>query len=159
MRRGDEGPARLVRAFVLTLALACGWSGHAFAAQATAAIASAHPLATAAGHTIFERGGNAFDAAVAVAAALAVVEPYSSGLGGGGFFLLHRESDRHQVMVDARETAPAAAAHDHHCDADGRPWPTATKRGRTAGAIRGLPACRPHRSSTYGRPPLTLPLT
>ena len=147
-----------MRAFVLTLVLACGWSGHASAAQATAAIASAHPLATAAGHTILERGGNAFDAAVAVAAALAVVEPYSSGLGGGGFFLLHRESDRHQVMVDARETAPAAAAHDHYFDAEGRPRPAATTRGGTAVAIPGLPAGLAHVASRYGRLPLTATL-
>ena len=54
------------------------------------AIASAHPLATQAGYLILEQGGNAFDAAIAVSAVLSVVEPYSSGLGGGAFFLLHR---------------------------------------------------------------------
>src|SRR5688572_2475159 len=155
MRRRDEGPARLVRAFVLTLVLACGWSGHASAAQATAAIASAHPLATAAGHTIFERGGNAFDAAVAVAAALAVVEPYSSGLGGGGFFLLHRESDGRQIMVDARETAPAGILPEHYVDANGRPVPRATVRGGTAVGIPGLPAGLVHVAQTYGTLPLT----
>ncbi len=63
------------------------------------AVASAHPLATEAGLNILEQGGNAFDAAVAVAAALAVVEPYSAGMGGGGFWLLHREQDGLKTFV------------------------------------------------------------
>ena len=69
------------------------------------AVASAHPLATQAGLDVLNGGGNAFDAAVAVSAVLAVVEPYSSGMGGGGFWLLHRASDGRQVMLDGRERA------------------------------------------------------
>src|SRR5690348_15127334 len=71
-----------------------------------AAIASAHKLATQAGFEVLAEGGNAFDAAIAVASTLSVVEPQSSGIGGGGFFLLHRASDGRNVMLDARETAP-----------------------------------------------------
>ena len=76
-------------------------------------IATAHPAATQAGHEIIAAGGNAFDAAVTVSAVLAVVEPYSSGIGGGGFWLLHRARDGEQVMIDGRETAPGRAQRDH----------------------------------------------
>ena len=105
-----------------------------------AAIASAHPLATAAGREVMEAGGNAFDAAIAVAAALAVVEPYSSGIGGGGFFLLHRASDGKDVMLDARETAPGAATRDIYLDANGEVIPGLSLDGARAAAIPGLPA-------------------
>ena len=74
------------------------------------AVASASPLATAAGHEILAKGGNAFDAAVAITAALAVVYPTGSGLAGGGFYLLHRASDGRDVMIDAREKALALAS-------------------------------------------------
>ena len=77
----------------------------------TGAIASAHPLATRAGLNILNSGGNAFDAAVAVASSLAVVEPYSSGIGGGGFFLVF-DNKKSYVFLDARETAPGAAFPD-----------------------------------------------
>ena len=134
------------------LLLACG--ARAGAAQQTAAIASAHPLATEAGRSTLEHGGNAFDAAVAVAAALAVVEPYSSGLGGGGFFLLHRAADQMQVMVDARETAPGGVTQAQYFDAAGEPIRGATVRGGTAAAIPGLPAGIVHVAQRYGRLPL-----
>lgn len=123
-----------------------------------AAVASAHPLATAAGEAVLAQGGNAFDAAVAVAAALAVVEPYSSGLGGGGFFLLHRAADKHQMMIDARETAPSGILPRHFFDAAGNPLPGATTRGGTAAAIPGLPAGLEHLTKRYGRLPLATTL-
>ena len=73
------------------------------------AVASAHPLATEAGLMILQEGGNAFDAAVAISAMLAVVEPYHTGLGGGGFWLLHDAKTNEDIFVDARESAPQAA--------------------------------------------------
>jgi gamma-glutamyltranspeptidase/glutathione hydrolase len=162
-RRRDDQPF-VVRAFslgaqlVFTVALLVA-SAPAIAAQSTAAIASAHPLATAAGRAILERDGNAFDAAVAVAATLGVVEPYSSGLGGGGFFLLHLASDRHEVMIDAREVAPAAVHESQYIDPDGRPIRGATVRGGTAVAVPGLPAGLAHIAQRYGRLPLAVTLT
>ncbi len=117
-------------------------------------IASAHPLASEAGRQVLAAGGNAFDAAIAVAAALAVVEPYSSGIGGGGFFLLHRAHDGYQVMVDARETAPAAADARMYVDASGRAVPRASLDGARSSAIPGLPAGIAHLSRQYGRLPL-----
>jgi len=119
-----------------------------------AAIASAAPLATAAGAEILEEGGNAFDAAVAIAAALAVVEPYSSGLGGGGFWLLHRASDGFETMVDARERAPLAASADMYLDKDGNIVPRLSLDGPLAAAIPGTPAALVHIARAYGRLPL-----
>ena len=105
-----------------------------------AAIASAHPLATQAGLEIIERGGNAFDAAVAVSAALSVVEQFSSGLGGGGFWLLHRAEDRFEVVVDGREVAPAAATVDMYLDGDGNVVPGRSREGPLAAGIPGTVA-------------------
>ena len=123
-------------------------------APGRAAIASAHPLATEAGFEILARGGNAFDAAVAVSAALAVVEPNGSGPGGGGFYLLHRASDGRQVVVDAREVAPAAATPDMFLDADGNPVEGLSTRHAKGAAIPGAPAGWQRLADTYGRLPL-----
>lgn len=119
-----------------------------------AAIASAHPLATQAGMDILAAGGNAFDAAVAVGAALAVVEPSRSGLGGGGFWLLHRVTDGREVVVDGRETAPLAAQRDMYLDANGDVVPGRSVDGALAAAIPGMPAALVHIARHYGRLPL-----
>ena len=114
------------------------------------AIASAHPLASEAGQQMLARGGNAFDAAIAVAAALAVVEPTSSGIGGGGFFLLHRSADGLDTMVDAREKAPGAASRDMYLDAQGNPIEHASTAGPLAAAIPGEPAAFVYLARRYG---------
>ena len=119
-----------------------------------AAVASAHPAATAAGRAILEAGGNAFDAAVAVAAALAVVEPYSSGIGGGAFFLVHRAADGKTVMIDARERAPGAATPDMYLDETGEFVRGRALNGPLAAGIPGTPAGLVHLAKNYGRLPL-----
>ncbi|MFP5384100.1 MAG: gamma-glutamyltransferase [Gammaproteobacteria bacterium] len=121
---------------------------------AKAAIASAHPLATAAGFEVLEAGGNAFDAAVAVAAALAVVEPYGSGLGGGGFFLLHDVRRGVDVFVDAREMAPLASIPEMYQNARGEVVPDWALNGPLAAAIPGVPAALVHLAAKYGQLPL-----
>lgn len=140
----------VTRCLVLLLLPSLLWA----AKPPQAAIASAHPLATEAGFEILDQGGNAFDAAVAVAAVLAVVEPYSAGMGGGGFWLLHQAGSGSNVMVDAREMAPGAATRDMYLDAAGnvmREWSTI---GPAAAAIPGQPAAFVHLAERYGRLPL-----
>ena len=104
----DRRGGRMMRALWLSLLWVFALGAAADERPGKAAIASAHYLATEAGHEVLAAGGNAFDAAIAVSAALAVVEQTSSGIGGGGFWLLHRAEDGFEVMVDGREQAPAA---------------------------------------------------
>lgn len=143
---------------LLVVALQFALPGRAAEVPGRSAIASAHPLATAAGMDILARGGNAFDAAVAVSAALAVVEPNGSGMGGGGFYLLHRASDGRQVVVDAREVAPAAATRDMYLDAAGHPVEGLSTRHAKAAGIPGEPAGWAHLAANYGRLPLAVSL-
>jgi gamma-glutamyltranspeptidase/glutathione hydrolase len=119
-----------------------------------AAIASAHGLATDAGLEIIREGGNAFDAAVAVSATLSVVEPISSGLGGGGLWLLHDAKSGRDVFVDGRETAPAAATPERFLDKDGKLDSNRAQSGPWSAGIPGLPAMLVHVAETYGTLPL-----
>ena len=84
-------------------------------------LAAAHPLAVEAGYATLRRGGAALDAAVAVQMVLNLVEPQSSGIGGGAFILHYSAKDSALAAYDGRETAPAAARGDRFIGADGRP--------------------------------------
>jgi gamma-glutamyltranspeptidase/glutathione hydrolase len=120
-----------------------------------AGIASAYPLASAAGKEILAKGGNAFDAAVAVAAALNVVEPCCSGLGGGGFFLLRRASDGLETMIDLREMAPGASTRDMYLDKDGNPVASLSRDTALAAGIPGEPAGLVYMAKKFGKLPLS----
>ncbi|MEO8016376.1 MAG: gamma-glutamyltransferase [Pseudomonadota bacterium] len=120
------------------------------------AIASAYPLASDAGKQILAKGGNAFDAAVAVAAALSVVEPCCSGLGGGGFFLLRRASDGLETMIDLREMAPGAATRDMFLDKDGNAVASLSRDSALAAGIPGEPAGLVYMAKKFGKLPLSV---
>lgn len=149
----------LIPIISLLFVISCSWSGvdqlgtdkHSADKRQPAAIATAHPLATEAGEKILAQGGNAFDAAVAISAALAVVEPYSSGIGGGGFWLLHREADGFQTMLDGRETAPLNAHRDMYLDAEGKVIAGASMDGPLAAGIPGVAAALEQLSTEYGK--------
>lgn len=92
---------------------------------AHAMVAAANPLAVAAGVAVLKAGGSAVDAAVAVQAVLGLVEPQSSGLGGGAFLLYYDAATRRVTAYDGRETAPAGASPTQFLGDDGRPVPFA----------------------------------
>lgn len=108
-------------------------------------VVAAEPQAAAAGKAILDAGGNAFDAAAATALAIGVVEPESSGIGGGGFFLLYIAKQKRYVMIDARETSPRLAGH-------GEIYQTQSSiDGPQAAGVPGLLAGIDRLISRYGR--------
>ncbi|MCC5599938.1 gamma-glutamyltransferase [Nostoc favosum] len=84
-------------------------------------VVAANPLASAAGRDVLRRGGSAIDAAIAVQMVLTLVEPQSSGIGGGAFLVYYDAKTKKLVTYDGRETAPAAAKPDRFLDANGKP--------------------------------------
>ncbi|MFI4959122.1 MAG: gamma-glutamyltransferase [Lysobacterales bacterium] len=119
-----------------------------------AAIASANFIATNAGLEVLAKGGNAFDAAVAVASTLSVVEPESSGMGGGFMAVLHRAKDGQDIFVDAREAAPAAVNPKDYLNPDGSPNRDTALKGPLSAGIPGEPAGLVLLAKRYGRLPL-----
>ena len=127
-----------------TWLVVAGWIAVSGAARAAspapvvgerAVVATAHPLATEVGRQILADGGNAVDAAVAVSFALSVVEPWSSGLGGGAFAVVNLDGTTH--TLDMREVAPAAATRDMFLK-DGEFVPSESTQTARAAAIPGL---------------------
>jgi gamma-glutamyltranspeptidase / glutathione hydrolase len=107
------------------------------ATSSQAMVSSAHPDATAAGLEILQAGGNAVDAAIATTLAISVVEPFSAGIGGGGFALVHNAKTGSLRALDFRERAPLAASRDMFLDGQKKPIPRASTIGHKAVAVPG----------------------
>jgi len=122
------------------------------ARSSTGMIVADEPMAAQAGLEILSRGGNAIDAAVAVAFALAVTHPQAGNLGGGGFMLI-RKANGETVFIDYREVAPAAARPDMYLDSEGKRIPGASTEGWRAAAVPGTVAGLEFALKNYGTQP------
>jgi gamma-glutamyltranspeptidase/glutathione hydrolase len=116
-------------------------------------VVSAQPIASRVGVEVLKAGGNAVDAAVATALALAVVHPQAGNLGGGGFLLYYRSRDSLSTLIDFRETAPARAHRDLFLDARGEADTLRAREGHLAAGVPGSPAGLYLAWSKYGRQP------
>ncbi|QTZ90378.1 gamma-glutamyltransferase [Streptomyces auratus] len=156
VRRAAVAAASAAALSLSLLATSCSAGGTASAAEATppapakkavatgsgGAVSSVNPYASRAGLEVLRKGGNAVDAAVATAAALGVVEPYSAGVGGGGYLVFYDAKAKKVRTLDGRETAPAAMRADSFLDPKtGKPLPTedAINSGLSVG-VPGTPA-------------------
>ena len=119
-----------------------------------AMVATANPYASDAGLNILKKGGSAIDAAIAVQLVLTLVEPQSSGIGGGAFLLHWDKKAQKLTTFDGRETAPAAATTDMFLDENGRamPWIKAVVGGHAVG-VPGVLASLKKAHVKYGKLP------
>src|SRR5579862_1015095 len=115
-------------------------------------VVSAHRLASQAGLEVLRHGGNAIDAAVATAYALAVTFPEAGNLGGGGFMLI-RMADGRRTFIDFREMAPAAATRTMFLDASGKPVAERSTRGYLSAGVPGTVAGLEYARAKYGTRP------
>ncbi|MBW4563192.1 MAG: gamma-glutamyltransferase [Mojavia pulchra JT2-VF2] len=116
-------------------------------------VVSAHPLASEAGISMLVKGGNAVDAAVATTFAISVVEPFSAGIGGGGFLLMHSQKTGEMKALDFRERAPLKATRNIYLDAQGKVRPNASVNGYLAVATPGTVAGMYEVHRRYGKLP------
>ncbi|QBG34762.1 gamma-glutamyltransferase [Litorilituus sediminis] len=117
-------------------------------------VASANPYASQAGFAMLEAGGSAVDAAIAVQLVLTLVEPQSSGIGGGAFMLHWHNGEKKLTTFDGRETAPKSAMSDLFLQANGKPlsWRDAVVGGRSVG-VPGLLASLKQAHEQFGKLP------
>lgn len=125
---------RLVVATLLSMLASEAFAGSTIVAS-RAALSTATPFSTSIGLSVLKRGGNAIDAAVAVAFTLAVVHPQAGNLGGGGFLLYYDVESKGVWALDFRETAPAASKRSMYLQADG----TSSAASRTGALAVGVP--------------------
>jgi gamma-glutamyltranspeptidase/glutathione hydrolase len=113
-------------------------------------VVSVEEQASQAGVQVLKQGGNAVDAAIATALALAVTHPSAGNIGGGGFLLI-RLADGHVTFIDFRERAPAGASRDMYLDASGKVIPEASTVGPRAAGVPGTVAGLEYASRKYGK--------
>ncbi|NET46990.1 gamma-glutamyltransferase [Okeania sp. SIO2B3] len=123
-------------------------------------VVSAHPLASEAGKLILQKGGNAVDAAIATAFAISVVEPFSAGIGGGGFLLLGIPPENPETQkqykiqaLDFRERAPKAATQNMYLNSEGKVDKKASLDGHLAAGVPGTVAGLYSVHKNYGKLP------
>lgn len=136
------------------LALALGALLRAAALAAEGAVVTDEPLASAAGLEMLKKGGNAVDAAVAAGFALGVVDPASSGIGGGGFIVIYQSKEKKTHVLDFRERAPAAADRGLYMRG-GKPVPSLSLNGALAVAVPGQVAGLLEAHRRFGRLPVS----
>ncbi|MBI4483859.1 MAG: gamma-glutamyltransferase [Acidobacteria bacterium] len=134
------GKTALALAVASCLASYAGGASRAPVRAQHGMVASTSEIASQVGVDILKRGGNAVDAAVAVAFALVVTYPSAGNLGGGGFMLIHRSATGEEITIDYRERAPGRAHRDMYVDGEGRVAPEKSTVGHLAVAVPGTPA-------------------
>ena len=165
-RKPDDPPSRTGSllstrrriALGCVLVAACGWWAgcqgiHISRSFERGAVASADPIATEIGVNVLRQGGNAFDATVAVAFALAVVYPRAGNIGGGGFAVIRDSAHGDIRSLDFRETAPAAATPTMYLDQNGQVIPNLSRLGALAGGVPGTVAGLYELWRTFGTKP------
>lgn len=147
-------PVRRMASFWTAAALALATSIASADSRGVAGVAAAHPLAVEAGLEILRSGGSAVDAAVAVQAMLGLVEPQSSGLGGGAFMTYYDGRTGKVTAFNGRETAPRGATPDMFLNAEGQPFSygEAVTSGRATG-VPGAVAMLGEAHARFGRLP------